>query len=215
MNPLYDCAEKVNDQFIVLSSQARSVEEEVIRIEKTISTMEEQYQSLLTKYEVVSEALEVMKYIMSELSKRGLKRVEQLVTQGLQAIFFDRDFVFEIKIDDRGKDKTASFYIDQPDGEGGRRKTRLEDSEGHGVQIVVSFILRVFFIMYLKKRRFLAKDEALTQLNERYFSTFFEFVRALINKHGFDILAFTQDTRFLPYADAIYRMTSGSLSEVT
>lgn len=85
---------------------------------------------------------------------------------------------------------------------------------GGGIQVVVSIILRSYFIMAFDQRRFLVLDESLTNLSEEYVEGLFAFLRLLNTELGFRVLFVSHDPRFLPYADRVYRVAEGNMTLV-
>ena len=52
-------------------------------------------------------------------------------------------------------------------------------------------------------------DEALSNISTQYLDNFFAFVKELTNKIGLTVILITHDTRFLEYADRIYKVSDG------
>lgn len=151
----------------------------------------------------------VMKQIIDTLSYESLKQITSMLTYALRTICFDRDYQFEMKVDDRRDVKTIDFYlVETIDGETVRSEF---DSIGGGIQAIVGFVLQVYFIMSFNQSRVIFCDESFSQLSDKYIPTFMEFMRALSDKRDFIFVLISHDNRFISYADHFYKVEKGQL----
>ena len=68
--------------------------------------------------------------------------------------------------------------------------------------------------MYLYNR-ILFLDEALSAVSIEYIPSLMTFIKSLSEQRGFTFLAVCHDLRFFDYADHVYRMEDGVLTEIT
>lgn len=182
-------------------------------VQKTLQRSRQEWEGILGQIELLGKGIEVLKAALVPLTKRGLGYMTELMTYGLNTIFHDREYAVDIEVKERGNDKTAVFWlIENPESDEPLR-TSLRDSVGGGIQTVVSVILRIFFILYYRQRRFLVLDEPFGDINDRYLEGLFQFLRYTIQDLGFEILMITHDPRFKPFGDRVYTVTKGTMRE--
>lgn len=210
---LLERAKKASDQFIQVKGQIRSLEESMQNTAKLLRVAEVQHDKTLEQYGLTERGIEVMKKLVEKMSEKGIGKLKKLLAFGMAAIFEDKNYSIDIDISERGDVKTAEFYLIKVEN-GVTRKERLRDSVGGGIQTVVSVILRIYFIIVLKQRRFVGLDESLTQLSDIYLEAFFSFLRRTIDELGFKYLWITHDPRFVGYADRLYKVQEGVYNKV-
>jgi DNA repair exonuclease SbcCD ATPase subunit len=172
----------------------------------------EDHRSKLRHLEELGEAIEVTKKLMGELSKHGMEHLQALLTYGMSTIFHDRIYRIEIEISEYRNNKTAEFWLIETKN-GRDLRARLRSGVGGGVVAIVSLILRIYFCVTLKLRRFLVLDESLSQLSSKYVEGLFKFLHTVKTDLGFKILFVTHDPRFLEYGDRIYSVKDGVVTK--
>jgi len=205
--------EKVRDEIHGLSDLKIKAEGRIQVNIQNLDKNEKEHIALMLDLKEQGEAIALMKVLIEKISEQGLKKLEQLIAYGLKTIFPDKDLYFAVKIDDRGNHKTADFYVGEKLGEK-VEWMKIRDSVGGGVVVVVSFILRVYFMQKFKIRPVIFLDEALTQLSEKYIDGLFEFMAYLRDELDYDFLFITHQKVFLPYADKVYRVSGGGVKEL-
>jgi DNA repair exonuclease SbcCD ATPase subunit len=212
-NDLINRAKSIEDTYILyrgrLDSLTRSIKETKTLIERT----KNQHESKLHQYSVSEKAVEVIKNVVGEFSKRGVSKLQELLSYAVQNIFPDKKYSIEIEITDRGDLKKAEFWLVEHKPEGEPLKTRLRDSVGGGIQVVTSLVLRIYFIQMLNYRKFLILDEALKEVSTKYVPALFNFLQQTVKELGFTYLWVTHDTRFEEFADKVYRVDDGIVKE--
>ena len=135
----------------------------------------------------------------------GVQAVEQLQTEGLQAVFSDQDIRVKTNVEVlRGKVSVDLITVHKhPNGievEGGST-----DSFGGSVATVQSVLLRMIIIMRRNLRRVLLLDEALPAFDQNYIHNMCRFLSVLCQRLGFDILLVTHDPAVVDTGDKAYR----------
>jgi len=205
-------ASQLEDLFVSCQAKLQSTRETINGTDISLGNVKKQHADKIVQLEYTEKAIEVTKLLIGELSEKSIRKLQELLTYGMQTIFDDKNYSIEIEIADRGDLKTAEFFLVESVGNN-IHKCKLRDSVGGGVQVVVSFILRIYFMLSLGLRRFLILDESLSQLSEAYVEGLFKFIRQCNADLGFNILWITHDVRYISYADSIYRMTNGNLKK--
>ena len=126
-------------------------------------------------------------------------------------LFFD-DRRYSIEISDRGENKTAIIWLVE-NINGIPRKTRKRFRWWWDT--VLSLMLRVYFIMRYNLRRVIFIDEGLKELSSIYVPKLFDFLNETVSLLGFTYVWVTHDQTFVDYADKVYRVTDGTIKEIT
>lgn len=206
-------AKNISDRYVQFVGELNSLEDQINTQERMLETAKKDHAEALELYGNTERGIEVMKKLIEKMSEKGIEKLKQLLAYGMAAIFEDKAYSVQIEISERGDVKTAEFYLTTvKDGKSQREK--LRDSVGGGIQTVVSLILRIYFILVLKQRRIICLDESLSQLSDVYLDGLFSFLRRTIDDLGFRYLWVTHDTRFISYADQLYRVREGTFKKV-
>lgn len=182
------------------------VQRQVIRDSDRLLTLRKEYMDISTSIEVDKKSIEVVKFISDRMTQSGFSVLQDTVTNGLQAIFTDDSYSFEMETSERGSSKVVRFYI--RDSNGGRTPI---DSCGGGIQVMVSFILRVYMIVKLKLKRFIVLDEAFTQVSAQYTEGLMDFLTSLTEDLDFKFLWISHSPQYIASATRVYEMTKGKV----
>jgi len=136
----------------------------------------------------------------------GVKAIETLVTEGLQAIFPDQDLSVKADVSvSRGKVSVDLVTVD-------RKQNGLVvegdplDSFGGSVQTVESLLLRIITITKRGLRPLILLDETFTAFDDCYTVNAAAFMSRLCKDLGLDILVVTQNPVLIETADTAYTM---------
>lgn len=182
------------------------------KAQSAISELKERKKNLDAQYKVTDDR---MKQILIEqtlieksnlalnqakplLSASSIQQAESLANSAIATIF---NFPYTVE----WNPENQRFYLNKGD-----YSTDLAEAEGGGVCAVISAILDVFLLVKMGKRRFLAYDEAFTQISEQYFPSFVEFFRQMCSDLGIDVLWVSHDARLTnDMVDHVYLIESG------
>ena len=139
---------------------------------------------ILTEQDLIERSVLAIQSAKPLLSASSIKQCEQLANSAIASVF-GLPYTVEFNVE------TKKFNINK-----GTFVTELsEDGEGGGMLVVISFVFTVYLLVKLNKRRFLAFDEAFTQISDKYFPAFLEFINQLCKDLGVDILWISHDAR--------------------
>ena len=193
-------------QFEDVKRYASFLSNQITEKEKMIETYDQEYKESLRVFELDKKVVEVVKQVTEKVASGGFQFLQELVTRGLQTVFTDDFYVFTIEMAERGNSKVVNFYITNSHN----IKTPISDCGG-GIQVVVSFIVRVFLIMKLNLMRFIALDEFFAQLSIEYADGLVQFLNSMVEELGFKILWVTHNTYFIDRANRVYEMKEGKV----
>lgn len=144
----------------------------------------EQMTIVLKEQDLLERATVAIQQARPLLSASSIKQCEELANSAIEAVF-DLSYTVEYSVMD------SKFYLNKGDG----NLTDLANAEGGGLISVISFVFQVYLLIKMGKRRFLAYDEAFTQISTKYFYNFFDFLKKLGSDLDIEILLVTHDTR--------------------
>jgi len=151
--------------------------------------------------EVLAKSSEALKAILQTLVEDEREGVQNLITEGLRAIFDDQRLSFKIISSiKRGRVNIDFQVVDEDTGITGD----VVDSFGGGVVNIVSLLFRFITAMKLGLYPLLVLDESLSNVSEEYIENTGKFLKSLCSKTKFDVLLVTHQPRFIEHADLAY-----------
>lgn len=147
----------------------------------------------------------LIQQLIDQEVKIGVQAVEQLQTEGLQAIFTDQDLRVRSEVDiQRGKVAVDLVTI-QRHADGHEVDGVSGDSFGGAVTTVQSVLLRVIIILRRGLRPVLFLDETLPAFDHNYVINAGRFLSTLCARLDTDILLITHNPALVEAADHAYR----------
>ena len=139
---------------------------------------------ILVEQDLIERSLFAIQAAKPLLSASSIKQCEELANSAISSVF-DLPYTVEYNVETKKFNLNKGTYV-----------TELsEDGEGGGMLVVISFVFTVYLLVKLNKRRFLAFDEAFTQISDKYFPAFLSFMNQLCKDLQVDILWISHDVR--------------------
>ncbi len=195
---------KATDLYIrynAMKSSYQDTLDSLLHLDEELNTLQEN-KNLLEKSKPYIDDL------IDRFSETTLKKLEDLLTLGVSRIFQDRDYRVEIKVSEKRSSKCAELYLI----DSGHAFLMRDSCVAGGILVVVGFLIQAFYVANLDIAKILFLDEALSNISTQYLDNFFSFVKELSQQIGLTVVLITHDTRFLEYADRIYRVNNGVYS---
>lgn len=178
-----------------------------------LNLLEDEIADLKNNGEIQQSSIEILKKIVENMSKEHINQIEDLLTYGLQTIFYDRDYEIEIQVEDKRNNNYAEIFLIERVTNDNVLRTSFNNSRlGGGIRTVVGFLLQVFYIGYFNLNPIIFCDEAFSQISDDYLDGFMEFINHLSDKKGFKIVLITHDDRLKEYARMFYRIELGQVT---
>ena len=168
--------------------------------------MNSQIQDYISNRDLLENSKPYIDDLIDKFSETALKRLEDLLSLGLARIFQDRDYSVEIRVSEKRSAKCAELYLIDD----GHAFLMRDSCVAGGILVVVGFLIQVFYVANLDLAKILFLDEALSNISTQYLPNFFSFVKELSVQVGLTVVLITHDTRFLEYADRIYKVANGT-----
>lgn len=134
------------------------------------------------------------------------KLAQELVTEGLHAVFDDLDLSVRADVDvSRGK-VSVDLITTQTDSQGTIEGSSV-DAYGGSISTVQSVLLRLVVTHRRGLRPLILLDESLAAVAEHYVPRVGRFLRLLAERLGIDILAVSHSQTLVEEADVAYRIS--------
>ena len=186
--------------------QYNSIKTSLENNQSSIRTLNNQIQDYISNRDLLENSKPYIDDLIDKFSETALKRLEDLLSLGLSRIFQDRDYSVEIRVSEKRSAKCAELYLIDD----GHAFLMRDSCVAGGILVVVGFLIQVFYVANLDLAKILFLDEALSNISTQYLPNFFSFVKELSVQIGLTVVLITHDTRFLEYADRIYKVANGT-----
>lgn len=186
--------------------QYNSIKTSLENNQASIRTLNNQIQDYISNRDLLENSKPYIDDLIDKFSETALKRLEDLLSLGLARIFQDRDYSVEIRVSEKRSAKCAELYLIDD----GHAFLMRDSCVAGGILVVVGFLIQVFYVANLDLAKILFLDEALSNISTQYLPNFFSFVKELSIQIGLTVVLITHDTRFLEYADRIYKVANGT-----
>lgn len=138
------------------------------------------------------------------------KHISFIVTNALQAVFFEKDIKFIVKFEKKRNTSECELSIIE-DGE----EYDIIDDKGFGVADIASFALRVAYVLLDKSEKVLIMDEPFRNLDAERAPYASKMIKELSHKLGIQFIICTHIEDLSEHADKVIRIVkNGKYSEV-
>jgi len=156
-----------------------------------------QVDSLDTELAHLAKVKEVLRKLVETTASASIQQLNDLVTAGLQDIFYDQNIAFEaVYFVKQGKPKLDMQFV--IDGE-----ARSHDLVGGGVIGVTSALLRLVEVKLFNLAPILLLDEPLVHLSARYLPGAAKFIREVASKFGVNVVMVSHQKEMSDNADVV------------
>lgn len=150
----------------------------------------------------IAKSEQVLMLMSQEILGKSTATIDDLLTNGLRAVFNDQSLTFKTTIDKYRGRTAVKFQL----LENGYSKPLME-SYGGGPLAMAALLLRIATIILLDMRRVLFLDETLAHLSEAYHANASKLLKSLCRELDFQIVMITHQPAFAEYADNHYEVT--------
>lgn len=148
----------------------------------------------------------VLRALIDDEVTLSVKAVEELLTDGLRAVFDDQDIAVRADVDiQRGKVSVDMVTV-QRHADGSTVEGLSRDAFGGAVTTVQSVLLRTIVVVRRGMRPVMFLDETLPAFDANYVGNMGAFLRSLCAKLGLDILLVSHNPAMVEAADRSYRI---------
>lgn len=177
---------------------------------KSIDAYSKDIAAIKDRLKLIESAKQYYLKVVDVCYMHSIKEMEDFVNQVLSYVFYDEDYKIRLDITNK-RNKSITFYlIDNKKG----LELPLRKGNGKGIKAVVSCILLTYYLLRMKSH-YLFLDESFVNISSGYIDRFFSFIKLLSHKHNMCIVLITHDVRFPSYADKVYNVKKGVITEAT
>ena len=194
-------------KILILKSDLALLKTEQEKLSVKVVDFQTEHKEKTSEIVLDTTSAEVVKQLFDAMAASGFKFLEQLGTSALQTVFTDEVYEFKIHVGSRGAERTVEFYI-----LAGGKETPLSECGG-GIQCLISLVVRVFFIMKHKMRRFVVLDETLASISPQYQDSLLEFLQSLVDQLHFDFLIVSHQSGLESKVTNVYECYKGKLTK--
>lgn len=146
---------------------------------------------------------------VNELYEESIVALKDTLNIALKYVIFDKNYSANLVLEDKRGTKTLSiFLVDDDDG----FEVDLKDGVGQGVRTIISFVLKAYYLLN-QNSKVLFLDEKYSALSSHYVPRFYEFMEKFCQEHDFIIVMISHIDSQIEYADKIYYLNDGVISE--
>jgi len=190
----------VRTQVNILRGRREAAHARVLQLNTEVSRLEGEEQ-------ISDIAGGVLRALIDDEVSISVKAVEDLLTDGLRAVFDDQDLSVKANVEvQRGKVSVDLVTI-QRQSDGSVTTGLSRDAFGGAVTTVQSVLLRTIVIVRRGMRPIMFLDESLPAFDANYVGNMGAFLRALCAKLGMDILLVSHNPAMVEAADRAYRIS--------
>jgi DNA repair exonuclease SbcCD ATPase subunit len=183
------------------------IKKSLVDQEEKIEELREKHRNIVKQISLDTKSSSAIQLIFDKVSDSGFKFLEDLINQGLLTVYPTQPMLCEIRIGNRGKEKTVEFWLDD-----GKSINPLTECGG-GPQSVVSLVLRIYYIVKNNLRRVVFLDESFTAISGVQLEPFLCFLQSLVDNLGFGFIWITHNNDIIEYCDHAYEMFNGILEK--
>lgn len=201
--------QKIKQRIAELTNMVSNAEYTVKQAEETINITTDELNKTIESINDLTIAQKIVQEMIASFSLERIKKLENIVTKCLRAVFFDKELSFEVSITDlRGK-KNIFFFINENKCDKIYKYPLTTSSVAGGVLVVTSFILQIYFIRYFRLPSIIFLDEAFSQVSDQYIPYLNQLLYGLKDAYGLIVVLITHDPRFSELAERIYDVRNG------
>ena len=166
---------------------------------------------LEAREEILALSSELLKKLIDSEVVQGVKSIESLISEGLQAVFHDQKIGLRAEVEEKRGKVNVSFVTSQNGIEG-----KTLDAFGGAVSTVQSILLRLAIILKRGLRPLLLLDESLPAFDSGYIHLMADFLSTLCHRLGVSILLVTHNPNLVDAAHLSYKISrSGASAKLT
>lgn len=165
--------------------------------------------------EMNSKAIVLVTSLFERLNERGLSVLDKLIAGALSQVFPHRDYSVHHEVTQERGYNSLNFYLREVKADDRVQVSNIRTSVGGSIRAIAGVVCLAFYLMKMDAEKFIALDEALSQVDDSAVDGLFLLLKSLGEKAGFQFLLVSHDPRFKERFDSIYEvLQNGTLEKV-
>lgn len=176
-------------------------------LEQSISSTNLEIADKERELSLLEKSLAALQKLTDLKKKETVKKIEDVISFGLQAIFEDSSYKFRILDSIKRKQVVYDFRV-YSNSFSSDEGVSILDSRGGGVVSIVSFLLRLVLLCMIDKKaeRFLALDEPFAALSENYHENLVATIKQIADKLNVQLLVVSHQKSLDSFGDVVYEL---------
>lgn len=170
------------------------------------AALESQLIKLQSEEELATLSAALLRTLIDQEVSNSVKAVEELMTEGLQAVFEDQDLSVRADINIQHGKVSVDFITVQKRSDGSTIEGLSKDAFGGAVTTVQSVILRVLVTLRRGLKPILFMDETLPAFDSNYVHNMGRFLQTLCRRLGYNMLLVSHNPAMVEAANVAYRI---------
>jgi DNA repair exonuclease SbcCD ATPase subunit len=186
-----------------LDSSLKAEEGTYNYLKTSVSNMKKDLSGMADREVLLRKCIVVIQRLADLKKEETTKKVERLVSFGLQTVFANNTYQFHIQSEVTRDNVNYTFTVERDGVE-----TDIIESSGGGVVNVVSFLLRLIIVLFSRgQRRVLILDEPFSNLSENYHENLGKLLGILSKRTGVQIIMVSHQPKVEPEDARVYTLT--------
>lgn len=195
----------IEKDIVDLLIKYRGIQSSIETTKQSIIDLNKRNDELICEQNTLKLCKPIIDSIIDKFSDSLLRKLEDLLTLGLQKIFYDRNYSISIKTIEKRNTKCVELLL----SDNGNLIQVKDSSVAGGILVVIASIIQIFYIISLDVDKYLFLDEQFSQISEQYIDNFMSFIHELCENTKLSIVLITHDSKFIKYGDKIYHADHG------
>ena len=193
----------LNTKVTKLVALKENLDDRIVKVSEEIMELE-------SEIELLDQTNELFRQLIDREILDGVKAVEELLSEGLSAVFDDQDLSVTSEVSvSRGK-VSVDLITTHKNEDGVEIRGSTNDSFGGAVATVQSILLRIIVMLRRGLRPVLLLDESLPAFDDNYVVNMGKFLSLICDRLGMDILLVTHNPSLVESSDHAYRISKSN-----
>jgi len=192
------------------SKHLRSVADRVLGkrdgVQIRLSEMSRKIKGLEAEEELLQLVSNVIRSLIDSEINDSVQAVEKLQSEGLRTVFDDQDLSVSASVETQRGKISVELLTSQKLADGTVIEGVSNDAFGGAITTVQSVLMRIIVILRRDMRPLLLLDESLPAFDANYVSNMADFLRALSERLGLDILLVSHNQSLVEGAHKAYQI---------
>ena len=192
------------------SKRLRSVADRVLGkregVQTRLSVMSQKIKGLEAEGELLQLVSNVIRSLIDSEINDSVQAVEKLQSEGLRTVFDDQDLSVSASVETQRGKISVELLTSQKLADGTVIEGVSNDAFGGAITTVQSVLMRIIVILRRDMRPLLLLDESLPAFDANYVSNMADFLRALSERLGLDILLVSHNQSLVEGAHKAYQI---------
>lgn len=209
-------AENILLQFEQLKQRKNFKEDQLKQLRLQRDDLNKQIKNKQNDLENTDNLLYTCKLLLEKLVNVSKSNIEQFLTFAIRKIFTDRNYEIKLILKEDSKRPALELVLVEDNIE-----QSITDAVGGGILATLGLLLQIYYIEVYNLNKTMFIDEGLKEIShnsntgQSYLGAVLEFLKYLSTERGYTFVIVTHDATVMSYADKLYTVNNGVVTEST